>query len=1315
MAAEVFRIEIPITVNDNTDPGVSSATKKMNGFDKQNEKTQKRLNEMNRTRYQVALEALDKATSVIEKVGSTVKGIAGKAWKITMSVIDKATAPIRGIFNLLKNPILQAGAVLGISVGLKDTIDTYSNFEATMSKVSAISGATADQMERLNEKAKEMGATTKFTAAEAGEAFTYMSMAGWDAEQMLDGISGIMSLSAADGLDLATTSDIVTDAITAFGLQAKDSGHFADVLAKASSSANTNVSMLGESFKYVAPLAGAMNYSVEDVSLALGLMANASVKGSMAGTSLKTALSNMAAPTDSMASVMEKYGISLTKSNGEMKSLKELLGNIRQSMGKLSETEKTAAASTLFGKEAMSGMLAIINASDEDYNKLAESIANADGAAQQMSETMLDNLQGSFTLLQSAVDGVKIRLGERLAPYLKQFANWLTTQMPKVEDAVDEVMDFVDEKVEWLKETINEFTSGEEWENADIWQKIKIAWDKIVAEPFSEWWNSTGKAWFAEKASSIGEGIGSGITTGLLALLGIDVSDALQDGTTVGGAFIDGFKQGFDTEKITEALKEWADNNKEIVIGIGAVVGFNLITGIAGKIGNLTSLFGNKGSGNTDGGSTAAMTVTSTTTTVNGTVVNVYGGSVNNMSKGVNTGGGSGIGTAIKNLLPSIGGAAIGGKLLTSGAGQLLLGGGSSTVPMLTGEVAGGAAAATGLTSAGSWLSKILTLGSTSSVIGADGTLLAVQGGVGGTLGSFAGALGSGATTAAGSAAVGAGAAGGIVGGILGLGSAVIDLFQGIGKSKEGDSKAAKDEYVTAGTKAGMVGAGAGIGAGIGALFGGVGAGPGALIGAGIGGIVSLFTGDKAGKAISDGSDEGGWLNNAWQSTKGFFTDTLGNFFTKTIPDGWNKMWGGISNFFTSSIPQWWGNLTEKVSTFFTETIPEKWDEMWEAIGNFFTEDVPYAIGYACGKVEIFFTETVPGFFGDLWDGISTFFTDTLPTWASGIWNDHIVPFFTESIPEFFGGIWEAISTFFTDTLPTWASGIWNDHIVPFFTESIPNFFSGLWESIVTFFTDTLPTWVSNVWNNNIVPFFTESIPNFFSELWNGIVTFFTETIPTWVSNVWNNNIVPFFTQTIPGFFTSLWEGVTSFVTETIPNWISSIGSTISGWFSSIGDWFGEIWSGIKSSFGAGYSDATGKHAWGGIMNSPHVGLVAEDGPEAIIPLSPSKSQRGLDLWMKAGQHLGVQPYADGDIVGEPAPVTTAITAATGGGGENHFEIKIEVAPEFIIQAKEAGFSEESLVAVIKAHIRDMADDIGDELAERLARIFANMPVKGVA
>lgn len=315
-----------------------------------------------------------------------------------------------------------AAVTAGIAAGGTAAATVGSSFEAAMSKVSAISGSTGKDLQSLTDKAKEMGAKTKFSASESAEALQYMAMAGWDTKSMLDGIDGIMSLAAADGLDLATTSDIVTDALTAFGLKASDSTHFADVLAKASSSANTNVSMLGESFKYVAPLAGTMGYSVEDVSLALGLMANASVKGSMAGTSLKTALSNLASPTQQMAEVMEKYGISISDTEGNALPLIDVLKQLREKFGGLSETEQTAAASTLFGKEAMSGMLAIVNASDSDFKKLTENINNADGAAQSMADTMQDNLQGQITILKSALEGLGIEIYEGMQAPLKDAA-----------------------------------------------------------------------------------------------------------------------------------------------------------------------------------------------------------------------------------------------------------------------------------------------------------------------------------------------------------------------------------------------------------------------------------------------------------------------------------------------------------------------------------------------------------------------------------------------------------------------------------------------------------------------------------------------------------------------------------------------------------------------------------------------------------------------------------------------------------------------------------------------------------------------------
>lgn len=325
---------------------------------------------------------------------------------------------------------LGAGATAAATVG--------SSFEAAMSKVSAISGASGKDLQSLTDKAKEMGAKTKFSASESAEALQYMAMAGWNTTSMLNGIDGIMSLAAADGLDLATTSDIVTDAITAFGLKASDSTHFADVLAKASSSANTNVSMLGESFKYVAPLAGAMNYSVEDVSVALGLMANASVKGSMAGTSLKTALSNLASPTKEMKEVMDKYKISMTDANGKALPLIDVIKELRSKFSGLSETEQTAAASTLFGKEAMSGMLAIVNASDKDFNTLVKNIDNADGSAQKMADTMQNNLQGQITILKSGLEGLGIEIYESMSEPLTDAAKEAQNYVSRLTEAFTE-------------------------------------------------------------------------------------------------------------------------------------------------------------------------------------------------------------------------------------------------------------------------------------------------------------------------------------------------------------------------------------------------------------------------------------------------------------------------------------------------------------------------------------------------------------------------------------------------------------------------------------------------------------------------------------------------------------------------------------------------------------------------------------------------------------------------------------------------------------------------------------------------------------
>nr|DAL83974.1 MAG TPA: minor tail protein [Caudoviricetes sp.] len=288
-----------------------------------------------------------------------------------------------------------------------------------MSNVAAISGATGDDLKSLTDKAKEMGAKTKFSATESAEAFSYMAMAGWKTTDMLEGIEGIMNLAAASGEDLATTSDIVTDALTAFGLSAKDSTHFADVLAQASSNANTNVGLMGETFKYVAPVAGALGFSAEDCATAIGLMANSGIKASQAGTSLRSIITRMAKPTKDVQGAMDALGVSLTNSDGSMKSLNEIMVDLRKGFAGLTADQKAQMAATLGGQEAMSGLLAIVNASDEDFASLTDSIANCDGAAQKMADTMNDNLSGQITILKSGLEGLAISLYEEMATPLK--------------------------------------------------------------------------------------------------------------------------------------------------------------------------------------------------------------------------------------------------------------------------------------------------------------------------------------------------------------------------------------------------------------------------------------------------------------------------------------------------------------------------------------------------------------------------------------------------------------------------------------------------------------------------------------------------------------------------------------------------------------------------------------------------------------------------------------------------------------------------------------------------------------------------------
>ncbi len=356
------------------------------------------------SRTNTTLVKISEVGGKLENAGNTIAGAGKKMMGVTTVIGGLGTAAVK----------------------------TAADFDTSMSKVAAVIGATGKDLEALRDKAREMGAKTKYSASEAAEAMNYMAMAGWKTEEMLSGIDGIMNLAAASGEDLAATSDIVTDALTAFGLTAKESGHFADILAAASSNANTNVGMMGETFKYCAPIAGALGFSAEDTAEAIVLMANAGIKSSHAGTSLRSIMNNLTGDIKLSGAALGDVTIATTNADGSMRGLSDILADCRGAFSRLSESEKANAAESLVGKNAMSGFLALMNAVPADIAKLSGAIDNCDGASAKMADTMQDNLAGQLTILKSQLQELAIAFGEILMPAIRNIASHVQAFIDKL-------------------------------------------------------------------------------------------------------------------------------------------------------------------------------------------------------------------------------------------------------------------------------------------------------------------------------------------------------------------------------------------------------------------------------------------------------------------------------------------------------------------------------------------------------------------------------------------------------------------------------------------------------------------------------------------------------------------------------------------------------------------------------------------------------------------------------------------------------------------------------------------------------------------
>lgn len=380
--------------------------------------------------------SLDKAFSQTKRELDNLYRFSKRTNQSFLSSVNKMDAFVDKTFSFMAKGAAAASA--GITGALAASTAAGASFESQMSTVQAISQASESEMARLKALAKQMGIETKFSATEAGQGLEYMAMAGWDVDSMLAGLPGIMNLAAASEEDLGQVSDIVTDAMTAFNLEASRSAEFADVLAQASARSNTDVAMMGQTFKYVAPVAGALGFSIQDTATAISLMANAGIKGEQAGTSLRAIFSRIVKPTAEVASAMERIRLSVTNSDGSMRSLDEILRDLRAGFSGLSESERASTAASLASQEAMSGMLALVNASDEDYEKLSDSIYHAKGAAEEMAGVRMDNLKGDVTLLKSSAEGAGIAIYEGLSEPFREGVQTGTEWLNSFTESVEE-------------------------------------------------------------------------------------------------------------------------------------------------------------------------------------------------------------------------------------------------------------------------------------------------------------------------------------------------------------------------------------------------------------------------------------------------------------------------------------------------------------------------------------------------------------------------------------------------------------------------------------------------------------------------------------------------------------------------------------------------------------------------------------------------------------------------------------------------------------------------------------------------------------
>ena len=581
--------------------GLEQASGAADKFSARIEKTEQSIRKMVGQKIQLTLEAIDKVSPIVNRITSSVKSLTAKAWKVAVKMVDFVTAPFRALKNLITSPLMMTLGITGIGMGASSFVSTFKEFTAGMSNVKALSGATEAEFVKLTETAENLGATTKFTAAEASEGMQYLAMAGWKTNEIISAMPGLLDLAAAGGTSLGTAADIVSDVMTAMGMSANEASRAADIFARTATGTNTTIENLGESLKYAAPAAHTFGLSLSEVATVTGMMANAGVKGSMAGTALRASLLEMASPSKKATEAMTALGLTFADSAGNMKDMKTIIGDLSKAFGGLSQQEKLTYAEDIFGTRGSSAWLSVIEQGTDAYNRLFESIDKSNGAAKEMAETQLDNLAGDITLLQSAVDGMKISVMKQLDPYLRRGVQWITNKIPEVTEMLSGVASKAIEKFGQVKDFLVGVFNSPDFKNADGFaDKLFVAWDKIIAEPFSQWWEGGGKDKILNLVSSLGKNIGEvyhGVISGIFAAIkgeeidfeGMNLTGLAKAGAEAAKSFVGSFVSAFD---LSGLIGQMPSLMKVALAGFGAVKIGGGILGVARVVRDLKLAFG---------------------------------------------------------------------------------------------------------------------------------------------------------------------------------------------------------------------------------------------------------------------------------------------------------------------------------------------------------------------------------------------------------------------------------------------------------------------------------------------------------------------------------------------------------------------------------------------------------------------------------------------------------------------------------------------------------------------------------------------------